>query len=81
MNSQGMACSATVFQHPSTPHAAAIPIHTRPPRQASACGLSDCGVVAAKQVKAARAQPVKMMTNDLQDVVLTLGGPGGGSVS
>ncbi|KAG6496067.1 hypothetical protein ZIOFF_043915 [Zingiber officinale] len=77
INSQGMACSATVFQHPSTPHV--VPIHARPPRQASACGLSDCGVAAkqAQQVKVARTQPVKM-ANDLQDVVLTLGGPGNG---
>ncbi|XP_042438308.1 acyl-CoA-binding domain-containing protein 5-like isoform X2 [Zingiber officinale] len=73
INSQGMACSATVFQHPSAPHA--IPIHARPPRQAMACGLPDCSL-AMKQVKAVNAQPMKTK-NDLQDVVLTLGGPGG----
>ncbi|WOL11796.1 rab9 effector protein with kelch motifs-like isoform X1 [Canna indica] len=70
----------TVFQHSSAPHA--IPIHVRQPRQPIACGLPESahGMKQTQQVQVVKAQPVKFKS-DLQDVVLTLGGPGGGAVS
>lgn len=56
----------------------AIPLHVRPPQQATAFVLPECSHHArqAHSVQIAKAPPARAKS-DLQGVVLTLGGPGG----
>ncbi|KAJ6847204.1 rab9 effector protein with kelch motifs-like [Iris pallida] len=67
--------TAVCQQYSSPPHA--IPIHVRPPPNLSS---SECGhhTRQAHQVQVVKSQPTRL-NSDLQGVVLTLGGPGGGS--
>ncbi|RZS27992.1 hypothetical protein BHM03_00061536, partial [Ensete ventricosum] len=80
INSQGLTCATAIFQHSPSPHA--IPVHVRPPRQPISGVLPECGhhLKQSPQVQVVKAQPVKFK-GDMQDVVLTLGGPGGGGLS
>lgn len=80
INSQGLTCATAIFQHSPSPHA--IPVHVRPPRQPISGVLPEYGhhLKQTPQVQVVKAQPVKFK-GDMQDVVLTLGGPGGGGLS
>ncbi|XP_008781141.2 uncharacterized protein LOC103700995 isoform X1 [Phoenix dactylifera] len=80
LHSQGLTGSAAVSQHCSAAAAHAIPIQIRPHPQPTTFVLPECGHHGrqAHRDQVAKAQPAKL-NSDLQGVVLTLGGPGGGS--
>ncbi|KAG1338773.1 rab9 effector protein with kelch motifs [Cocos nucifera] len=80
IHSQCLTGSTAVSQHCSAADTHAIPIHIRQHPQPATFVLPECGHHGrqAHRDKVAKAQPAKL-NSDVQGVVLTLGGPGGGS--
>nr|XP_019705971.1 uncharacterized protein LOC105045009 isoform X2 [Elaeis guineensis] len=77
VHSQCLTGSTAVSQHCSTAPTHALPIHSRQHPQPTTFVLPECRHH-GRQTHRDKAQPAKL-NSDLQGVVLTLGGPGGGS--